>query len=503
MKILQKLLFGVGTLFTTLSAQAQFISPVNPETAYPDWTMGIVMRPDHVSCHGFHYDSGHFYAYSQNNIAYSNSINASISYLYMDPTNMVIYDQNTITFNNALDLEVGTLEYNGSKIVLASYYNPNGVFLDVYEYIFGTGLVLINQHQLSNSGKRPRIDSHKGYAAAITWEENNRIMVAAYESSGIISNPITLVGSNSGSIPDVAFGHNNDLFVRIAYFHEPSNSIRVSHEKFYNILSASGGMTFVTDDVQSGIKTDYIDIDGPDHSTDDRWVYVYNEWGNRIRAVSYIPGLAATPFVFDITDPSIYYLKSKKPSVAYSANSDRFHVAWSNNSNSTTVEQHYLSVIRRVDGAYITPYGNYMLVANTTDYGYQNYIAISKSNEHTDDLFTTYSMHTSNYEMYYKFKNYSASTFSGIADQPISVQLKGLPNPYQNYFYLDSDNISSDDVLEVQVFDIMGRVIFNATGDFNKINYQLRQESGQFNTGHYIVNTKINGVLSQLKMIKE
>lgn len=509
MKILKSILVTLGVA-ACIPGQAQtFIPPSAPEVAYPDAASNIVKWPDHVSNYGFFYNegslSGNFYAYSWSNSDNSDSHTGSISCLFTDPANSTVYDQHTILVYRAHDIEVGTIDVGSTKYVVASYYNNKGVFLNVYKYSFGSGLTpVIMEYLLSKTGKLPRIDSHKGYAIGITWQDEKGIMVAAIDNFGglNISNPLLIASTKYGTIPDVAFGHEPNLNVRIAYYDSYKATINVIYRDFFDIISwSTSPIGFTLEDVSKKVKARYIDLDCPDHFEYTRWAYVYDNGSNRIIARSYSSDVAVTPFDFEITDPSIYKFPCRKPSIAYSNDSKFFNVAWSNDPT-VSPHHHILGVIRDIAGGYVTPYANYLLVANDTKYGKHAYVALSKSNEHNEDLFTVYSMHPGNDEMRYKFKPYGSSTFRG--EDIVANNLPFLyPNPFEETLHLNIDGISSEEIIELKMVDIAGRTITSVTGDINNVNTALLNVGSNLQSGVYIIHIYASGKLSSFNVVRK
>lgn len=504
MKVLKTILVTLG-IAACMPGQAQtFTGASAPEVAYPTSASGIVIEPDHVSNYGFHYAqgsySGNLYAYSWSRSDNMYGHSGSISTLFMDASNTTVYAQHTILVENAFDIEVGTIDAMGARFVIASYYNADGVFLNIYKYdMFGGLFPHIMKHKLSDSGKFPRIDSHKGYANVVTWMESGGIMVAAIDGGLNISNSVLIDNTDKGVIPDVAFGHEPDLNVRIAYYRPNDAEIHVISRPFFDIFGPLT-ISFTLEDVKPNVKARYIDLDCPDHFSYTRWAYVYDNTGNQIIARSYSSDISGIPFDFPITDPSLGALPCRKPSIAYSDDNSIFNVAWSIDPAGSP-NHHILGVMRDVTGGYITPFANYLLVANNTQYGKHAYVALSKSNEHTGDLFSVYSMHPINDEMRYKFKNYGSSTYRGV-DIANNILADIYPNPFEDGFQLNIEGVTADDAVELQMIDVTGRTILSLKNDINTINLALSQVGNNLTPGMYMIQLSVNGKNTIQKVIK-
>ncbi len=73
------------------NVSAQFIPAGIPESTYPPPALGLVTSPDHVSCYGFHWNtgsmSGNFNVYSWSSaFSITAPIFGGIAYVFTDPT---------------------------------------------------------------------------------------------------------------------------------------------------------------------------------------------------------------------------------------------------------------------------------------------------------------------------------------------------------------------------------------------------------------------------------
>lgn len=508
MKILKTILLSASLLAGTQLQAQTFHLASSPEIAYPNAAMGLVKTPDHVSCYGFYHGegglSGNFYAYSWSNSNLMDPYTGTISYLFSDPSNSFNYDMGTIKVKNAMEIEVGTIDYGGTKYVVASYYNTKGVFVNVYKYVLGSGLApVIMERHLSKTGKFPRIDSHKGYAIAMCWQEEKGIMVSTVNNmSGVnVSAPLLIDNTENGTIPDVAFGHEPDLNVRIAYYDKYKATINVIYQEFFTVAGwSSSNIPFNLENVKKRVKARYIDLDCPDHFTGTRWAYVYDDGSDRLITRSYVSGL---PIDFEITDPSLYQkYPCRKPSIAYSNESKVINVAWSIDPVASP-NNYILAVMRDITGSYITPYNEYLLVANDMKFGKHNYVALSKCNEHTDDLFTVYSMHPDGDEMRYKYKPYGNITYKGSELSNIVNNVSISPNPFEQGFNLAMQNVDGNTQLQVQIVDIGGRTLYKNVGDINVINADLVNIGQRLLAGMYLIHINADGVMNTQKVIKQ
>ncbi len=406
---------------------------------------------------------------------------------------------------------MGTIQSAGQKYVVATYYNLGGVYANIYQYVFGTGLVPVTTgYLISSNGRKPRIDSHLDYAIGITYEEPGvGIFVKAIHTGLTIGNNILVAGSSNGRIPDIAFDHTTGLNLRIAYYDNAAPGIKVEHLDFFTILGAVGTMPFNFDHISAPVQIEYLDLDCPDHSGDVRWAYTYIQ-SNILYATSFCNTLAATPFNFMVNDLSIYNsLSARKPSIAYSNNTNELNIAWSHRAW-TGGNNHTVAVKRDVAGAYITPFGSYLLMATMVPmvppfYGLNSLTAISKRNE-TDDLFAVYSILDAgvNYEMRYKFKPYPMFTYRQEDNSIITKQNISLyPNPFSESITLDIDQVSSDETILISGYDLSGRVIFRKSDNINNINAALRELSPKLTAGMYSFNVQYGTVQQIIKVVKQ
>ena len=496
MKVFNSL--AVVFALTCLSAKAQSFQPASiPDIPFPDASIGIVKEVDHVSCYGFYGSdpSGNYGNFNVHSWSPPNEkMLAGIAYVFTDNTNSSTWDKGIEPVKRALDLEVGTIDVSGTKIVIASYYNSKGVFINVYKYVFGGGLFLSETRNLSEKGRKPRIDSHKGYGVTVTWEEDFGVMIKAIgiENGGLkYGENLFIHEAKGGRIPDVAFGHDYaDLDIRVAFFNPNTYTIDVIKQEFFTVLGAPpSSIPFIMEDQLNVREVTYIDIDCPDHSSDTRWAYAFT-MNNALYARSYAAAVSSSPVTFPVSGPYLRGTTNRKPSVAYSNNIDEVNIAWS-------FDKEIIAVQRDVAGGFITPPGTFLIVPKYPQYNpYFSYVALSKSNENSSDLYHAFSMQDPNIgmEMRYKFKPYGSSTYRGqgetaTADVLNPASLNVYPNPFTEYFQLDAHDQA--EVLSVQVIDFTGRIVFADKGSVTELNSRLETAGPEFNAGIYIV--KVDG----------
>lgn len=503
----------IVSCFFTKASRAQFTLATLPEAVYPIPGTASTIDPDHVSNYHFRHNeagyNGQFSVYSWSSPYDWMPNNAGFAFGFTDNTFTSIYDNGFMNISNALEVEVGTMYISGAKVIVVTYYNSTGAYVDFYQYNYPGMLNPMGSYLLSPTGKKPRIDSHLDYAVTVSYQETGGIVVAAIESGTFpLINSELIPGTSGCIIPDVAFGHEpGGLMVRTAYYNPGTGSINVESKDFWQIGS---GTPFNMDDVNAGIQTNYIDIDCPDHmSSDLKWAYTY-DMGNKLFVRSYYNMSAASPYLFAVNDPFLMSNYSNyKPSITYEENQKILNIGWAARTL-TGVPNRNIAVRYVYDGTPVTTAGTYLLLSSWTgspDYGKNNVVSLSKNNE-TSYIFTAFSrMGIStlpNYDIRVKFKPNGMSTFKGV--QELALHTKGVtavPNPFSNTFILDAAALDASLQYSIHVADISGRMLLQQAGTIDELNSTLLGSSEKWPSGVYSIQLKGDDYNQSLKVVKE
>lgn len=503
---------ALASILSTQESSAQFIGASLPQVNYPVTGTAQTHEPNHMSSYNYHHNdagfSGFLNVHSWSNPYSWMPNNAGIAFSFTDNTFSTVYDAGFLNISNALEVEVGTILVGGMKVIAVTYHNGSGAFVDFYHYVFPGTLNPIGSHLLSSSGKRPRIDSHLDYALVITYEDATGIQVAAIESSTFPTITTETVASVPGAgIPDVAFGHTaSGLMTKVVYY--AAGSIYVMSKDFWQIGMPT--IPYVTEDVNTMVQTEYIDIDAPDHnpSMNDNWAYTYS-MSNKLYVRSKVTGVVA-PFLFAVNDPFLMTnYNNFKPSIAYEYNLNNLTIGWAAKSV-TSLTNKNVAVRYRIDGSPLTTPGNYLLLSTgplTTDYGKFNVVALSKNNE-IPYVFTAFSMRGPgspiNEDIIVKVKPTSMPTFRDEVSIPTpSLQLQAIPNPFQSNFMLDASTLDGTKHYQVQIVDIAGKTVLQQSGTIDAINASLITNSEKWPTGVYSIQLQGDNVLRHLKVVKQ
>lgn len=507
----------IGTFILSCSllnvSFGQYITAGIPDVAYPVPGTASSYEPDHMSNYHFHHSdggyTGQFVVYSWSNPFPFMPNNAGIAYGFVDNTFSTIYDNGFLNISNAMELEVGTINIGGQKLIVATYYNSGGVYVDYYAYNYLGGLSPMGSFLLSSTGSKPRIDNHLDYATLITYEEPSGVVAVAIDAGSFPMGTAELLpGSGGGRIPDIAFAHESTgLNARIVYYR--GSNILVYHKDFSNIGNPT--VPYVLDDVNSGVQTSYIDIDCPDHlaGTEIKWAYTY-DMSNKLFVRSFNNTSAASPYLFAVNDPFLMsnYLNFK-PSIAFDDNQKIINVAWATK-NTTGMFNKDIAVRYVYDGTPITPFGNYLVLSNASpavNYGKHNVATLSKNNE-LPFIFAAFSMLGSfsptNEDIKVKFKPVGSSTYNVAKDLTLSgAQMQALPNPFQTNFMLNAPAFDGQETLQILVVDMNGRQILQESGTMDELNGSLSTASNKWPTGMYSIQLKGQAITQQLKVVKQ
>jgi hypothetical protein len=520
-----KNLFAFALLFiccNSLNAQT-FVAPIYPEIIYPTVAMNAIVRPQHVSCYGIASTPGSMTnnflrVHSWNCIGASTNFNG-IAWRRTNMNNTATYDLGYVSkFGDIYDLEVGIISTTNQTFVIASYWTGNGCYYDIYKWD-PTGLSPSSLNNLiSLTGKHPRMDSHKSYGIAITWEDTDGIRVKVFNTSVVNTLQIgdnRLIENTANCIkPDVAFAHaTSDLLVRVAYVN-PAGDVYVVNKSFNTILGTTfPSIAFNTDDIQTGINPGEIDIDCPDHPSEDNWSYIYSQ-GNVIRARLKTVGFSAAPFTINVSDASINTVANVSPTIAYANDGQSIYYGWAT-SYATTPTPGYIAVERAINGGYITPFSWYNRVTTSTTFPSGSpflHVAFSKQNDESPaGLFAAYSMHAlpTDYEMRTKIVPWPATSFrpgnttevENVAQQDISVS--ATPSPFHQEFSINIPNDNNSSIYSVAIIDLSGRIVRKLNGNLSTINAGLKGIGSEMLAGIYIVDIHAKGVNKTIKVIKE
>lgn len=498
--------------YLTIHVHAQFIVASLPQVNYPIPGVAQTYEPDHMGSYHFHHsdggNNGQFAVYSWSN-PFAGPNNAGFAYIFVDNTFSTIYDNGFQNINDALEVEVATMTISGQKYIVVSYHNASGAYVDFYHYIFPGILNPSGSFLLSPTGKKTRMDAHKEYAVAITYEDASGINVATIESGTFpMINTEVIPGTIGGTIPDVAFSHDHTgLMVRFVYY--MPGTIYVQSKDFYQIGNPS--IPFSVDDMNPFVQTSYIDIDCPDHAMgpDYKWAYTY-DMGNKLFVRSFVNGIASSPYLFAVNDPFLMSnYNNFKPSIAYEANQDVINVGWATR-NFTGLFNKNVAVRYRFDGAPLTTPGSYLLLSNgpvTTNYGKHNVVSLSKNTE-IPYIFTAFSMlgpgSPMNEDIIVKVRPIGIPTFKGVgANALVTSNIQAIPNPFQENFILDASTIDGNEILQVNIVDITGRTVLHTQGTIDVLNASILTASKSWTAGMYSIQLKGSTVEQHIKVIKQ
>ena len=307
---IMRYLLLLAFLCSIIPSYSQFVPSSSTEYAYPSNVLNG--RTKHSSCLKF----GNLVLSAWDEM----SMGGQVIWQVLNGSNLPIC-QGTMGYSPGItEIEVGILNKgNGLYFVLVAYHE-NGVGHSVDEYEWNPGsctMTYITTTTLSTEPANPRrisMDSHKGYAIAITWESKTDIYSKLYlASSGVLTSSITHHLYGPAIEPDMAFSHENNSPLKVNYVYLPCDPNRVvtgtaevrQVDYWTEYASTAWSMSSTLTDVNplccAPSHRVICNIDAPDHGWDN-WAYAYTDDQNNIR-VRLLNGVASTVVVNDASIP--------------------------------------------------------------------------------------------------------------------------------------------------------------------------------------------------------
>ncbi|RQO31114.1 hypothetical protein DBR32_10445 [Taibaiella sp. KBW10] len=464
-----------------------------------------------------------------------------------NPTSTV--SQGAFQYPDATDINVGIV-WDGNisdYVVLVSYYSfsMGGHYLDIYNMTGSPGSPLslgttINLSSSSTYG-RIRMDSHKLYGVAITWDYPGIGIQTMVGNAGNWSGITTLSGTKKYSGPDVAFSHSSGpLNVHFVYKNPPTGTI-IESVLDWNVLLAvpfgsTATMTALVEDVNSGpASISDLVLDCPDHYDVENWAYSYTD-GSRIyvRHMDYHSasapatvivnngslGNAATDRRYKATAPALHYGDG-----GAGGTTGQITVGWYTTGG---IGSQYIALEMKESGTSLISAPDYMRLPNSLNsFSYPvSAIAFSKISDGQgglapDFLYATYftekSSGSSNYLLHHAFHKWNNPVFRGGGSTPpqfhadcgkhasqyvaAAVQTVAYPNPFHAAF-TNTVTMNEQGLVQLSLTDVTGRMVAQRTVTLPK-GYHLVKMDGldQLNAGTYFLTTTINGQKNSTQVI--
>lgn len=533
---MKKSILMLVCLFSSFFASATFVPPGSyPETTYPTAAMSVVSRPVHVCA--YEMDNVMFYGTPNNLFLYSWCGGAAgistpnVNGFAWKRTNPggampVHHFGQEIIPGVIFDLEVGFVQVGTDTYIVAVYYeNGVGHKYRIYRWLPGiAGVSIWSSGTLSSSASYGRIslDVHRLYGVAITWEVAGRIFVKTMNTTGgtlAVGAARDIAGITSGAIPDVAFAHADDLLVRISYVNKTSGDIHTINNLFSNLMVGTGTTTFATDDINAASfpstigawYADNLQLDCPDHHTEDSWSYIYSDNDNDVFSRTYTPSYSSSPFISNLTGWLGAY-NNKYLTLAYAPGGTKIHYGWYTNYTAYSPIPGY--IVREYSDIGIPSSTFPKIVTTAPSYSSISVMAFSKQNDWSSRLFAVYSMVNTgglNYEMRYKTVPWTAASFRpGNATSTEEIQNENvitvIPNPFTNHIAINIAGDNGKAIYSTSITDIQGRVLLNTKGTLENINQQLAKwSSGSAKAGLYFIQLQeTNGKIHRsFKVVKQ
>ncbi|GEM_PF-3087344 len=522
--------FSIGSFAQTFSP------PTSTEYIEPVVSDNISDVCQHVSSYTysnvpFMGSPNNFYVWGFSGINQWSNPGTGIGWKRTDPSGTVL-DEGSIGSVERWDNEVALIRAGSNMLVVSAYYQPGvGHQYRVYTWT-ATGLLpLSGPHVLSaeKAYNRISIDAHDLNRIAITYHEDGQLKVTCLSTttgSLVEHSEATVFGATNAKGQDIAIGHygvaDQNIVVRIAYVNQtgaaPYN-VRVISYPFIG-LTSGGTATFTLEDasplatmsIGGGMVSSILNIDCPDHNNDDNWTYVIQQLSSTFPTTSNIKAriktssgintydLTLAGTTFDMTASTNVF-----PSLAYDPTGTRLHFMWTTGVPGATSYPtlQYIGVRYSDTGVPIAPIGDFMRVSYF--HGIYSINALSKQNDHSSNLFAAYAVDILGARDYrHKIQPWSMTSYrpgQEPDEQPaqtnnLLAQAAIVPNPFSTSFKIVLPMAGADEMLEVNVYDISGRLVLNKKGTIEHINSQI--EVASLGSGNYTVNVRgLNSTLSK------
>lgn len=416
--------------------------------------------------------------------------------------------------------------------IIVAYTNYSGVFMDFYQCNV-TGISLLQTIQVSNlPGNRVSVDAHKLYGFAMAWDIGDGAIHTqnGYANGGVVTLGCENVLQVNGLpliMPDIAIGHPETTGALslhyAAYTEDRQNVVEVTlpFDYVYNNCNPSIPVTPSVEDIMpislaGGYFGDLPRIDCPDHYATDDWSYVAVEYASdwvtqtvysKVRTAR-LAAFSVGPWVMhdDVNDGSMgnldissgppYTYNANRPGIAYDPSGNYINILWHYPLVHIFSDHDYIGVRLRNVGALVD--ADYWIV----DYNDKispdaPALAISTQNDNSEEQFIVFAgsdpgvTHESiDYEflplMNWGFKPGENST--AIKNkQAGSFTVDCYPNPFTDVIRLQTDSKHTNDLLQVVLTDMSGKVIANCSGKIDAVNSALAHISAGLSKGIFFL----------------
>lgn len=464
-------------------------------------------------------------------------------YQFTNPSNPTsILSQGSFNYTDATDLGVGILWDSsiGDYVVLVSYYRYGapGHFVDIYKMTGSPGapLALSTTLTLSSSPTygRIRMDSHKTYGIAITWDNPGVGIETIVCDFGNWSGITTLAGTNSEASPDVAFSHSSGpLNVHYVYRDAAAGTMTESVLDWSVLMSVPFGGTATMWPLIEDVNivpfwvSDPV-LDCPDHYDVENWAYTYTN-GDRVfvRFMDYHSSGLGTAVVNDGSignAPLARKFKATAPTLHYGdggngGSTGQISVGWWTTSGNRSL---YVGIEMKEGGGpgSLINFPDYMeLPSSLLPYTYPHTgISYSKMSDGPaglapDYMYATYFTEKSPgsgvYVLHHAFHKWNNPVFRGAGNTPPQLHpecgqhnqkalatvtnLTVYPNPFQSSL-TNSISLAEAGVVDMTLTDITGRIVAQQKATLAKGTHQVKMDGlTQLSSGTYFLSTALNG----------
>lgn len=419
----------------------------------------------------------------------------------------------------------GTVPGGSGPFTAFVAYHQSGVghAVDLYDWDPGAcNMTYMTTHTLSTNPNPSRIsmDNHIEYALSIAWTDGTALRTAVYEANIFTPSPIhTIIPSVSGPINvDVAFTHamphmnppGYDLVMHYVYTTMTSpQQVEVCALDFWTLRGAGGPTTYIPvyedlNRLNRCSQTIFPNMDGADHE-EYNWAYAYTEDNSNISVRLRDWTNSVPPTTFVVNDGTMGNTPNngavnRYPTLAYNWWPDQINVGWV----TSDAGQSYVGLKMASDGTAITSTLDYLQIPNNPALASPTpTLAYSKMTEFSYPwLYVFFSEWNGGlYDFQHKYHDMSINTnfkttpshtvvCSYYQNQQRTIELESIevyPVPVSDEINIVSDQLPSDQLLDVSLTDITGRVVIETNGDLEEINTYLNSRVGELTHGSYLL----------------
>jgi|GEM_PF-1863852 len=507
-------------------AYGQFSTATIPEQAYPI-PADSCFRSDNINCYGFSdvffpadgtQDDLSVFCWTKY-IGMGNS-DCFIGYRRIKAGTNLILDENYFSIPNSKGMDVAILKMDNDFYVIAGYHKTGvGHKLDVYKWNAGN-LTLSSSYSLSNTVvySPVKVDAHDLYGFAVTWADHGKVhvRVGRTDAGSFISCDAVLDQSDDYQYPDIAIGHANSISgsgLSLHFVYTSLNNTQVVESMLEFDDVHLNCMPLMIPHIEEHMNGNFgiPRIDCPDHSDKDDWSFVVSD-NNKVVSSVMAHNFSPVPSHYVLNDGSmgnlnITTVSNNGPVLAYDNMGKHIYYGWVSTYVYPSATVGYIGLKMKIDGNLVN--SNYWKMLQSITYSFgTGTIALSGQNDHSNDLYSVFSLSNffGGYQIGHKNIPWSDTSFRPNPTDVLNVKNAGFeisPNPFTQDIQITNLLDRGNEAYIARVSDITGRVLLEYKDNLMEVNKQLNSLGNKLSPGMYILNVSYNQTNKSFKIIKQ